>query len=206
MPLPAIRLYRRHRPEVVIADLAMQGNGLGGLPLIRRINAHDPRVRILVLSMHSDPIIVARALEAGATGYVLKDTSSADLAEAFEKVRDGKPYLSNDLAMRVALVHASARQNPLRRFDAARAADPIAVGRRKSLWPDRRGTPRQLQDRGECLLPAQAEAQIPQPAGIDPHRRADAVGNVLAGVRSNAAERLPGRRRDHGFIAPCVLV
>ncbi len=106
------RLYRRHRPEVVIADLAMQGNGLGGLSLIRRINAHDPRVRILVLSMHSDPIIVARALEAGATGYVLKDTSSADLAEAFEKVRDGKPYLSNDLAMRVALVHASARQNP----------------------------------------------------------------------------------------------
>ena len=107
------RLYRRHRPDVVIVDLAIQGSGLGGLPLIRRISAHDRRVRILVFSMHSDPIIVARALEAGATGYVLKDTSSEDLLEAFEKVRAGKPYLSADLAMQVALVHTPARQNPL---------------------------------------------------------------------------------------------
>ena len=107
------RLYRRHRPDVVIIDLAMQGSGLGGLPLIRRISAHDRRVRILVFSMHSDPVIVARALEAGATGYVLKDTSSADLLEAFEKVRAGQPYLSNDLAMQVALAHTPARQNPL---------------------------------------------------------------------------------------------
>ncbi len=107
------RLYRRHCPNVVIIDLAMQGSGLGGLPLIRRISAHDRRARILVFSMHSDPIIVARALEAGATGYVLKDTSSADLLEAFEKVRAGQPYLSNDLAMQVALVHTPARQNPL---------------------------------------------------------------------------------------------
>ena len=107
------RLYRRHRPDVVIIDLAMQSSGLGGLPLIHRISAHDRRVRILVFSMHSDPIIVARALEAGAIGYVLKDTSSADLLEAFEKVRAGQPYLSNDLAMQVALVHTPARQNPL---------------------------------------------------------------------------------------------
>jgi len=107
------RLYRRHRPEVVIVDLAMNGSGLAGLPLIRRINSHDAHARILVFSMHSDPIIVARALEAGATGYVLKDTSSEDLLEAFEKVRAGTPYLSNELAMRVALVRTPARQNPL---------------------------------------------------------------------------------------------
>ena len=107
------RLYRRHRPEVVIVDLAMQGSGLSGLELIRRISAHDPEVRILVFSMHSDPIIVARALQAGATGYVLKDTSSEALLEAFEKVRAGTPYLSNELAMQVALAHTPARQNPL---------------------------------------------------------------------------------------------
>ena len=107
------RLYRRHRPEVVIVDLAMQGSGLGGLPLIRRIRSHDPQARIMVLSMHSDPIIVSRALEAGATGYVLKDTSSEDLLKAFAKVQAGTPYLSGDLAMQVALAHTSARQNPL---------------------------------------------------------------------------------------------
>jgi two-component system, NarL family, invasion response regulator UvrY len=107
------RLFHRHHPDVVIIDLGLQGSSLVGLPLIRRISAHDPRVRILVFSMHSDPVIVARALKAGATGYVLKDTSSADLLDAFEKVRAGKPYLSTDLAMQVALVHTPARQNPL---------------------------------------------------------------------------------------------
>src|SRR6266699_3271774 len=107
------RLYRRHNPDVVIIDLAMQGSGLGGLPLIRRIRSHDPRTRILVFSMHSDPIIAARALEAGATGYVLKDTSSDELMKAFDRVRTGAPYLSNDLAMQVALVRTGVRANPL---------------------------------------------------------------------------------------------
>jgi two-component system, NarL family, invasion response regulator UvrY len=107
------RLYRRHQPEVVIVDLAMGGSGLGGLALIRRINAHDPATRILVFSMHSDPAIVARALEAGATGYLLKDTLPAEFIKALEKVRSGTPYLSDDLAMQVALVHTPARHNPL---------------------------------------------------------------------------------------------
>jgi DNA-binding NarL/FixJ family response regulator len=107
------RLYRRHRPDVVIVDLSLQGNGLGGLPLIQRIKAHDPRTRILVFSMHSDPIIVSRALKAGAAGYILKDTSSKDLLEAFEKVRAGSHYLGNELAMQVALVGSGARRDPL---------------------------------------------------------------------------------------------
>jgi len=107
------RLFRRHHPDVVIVDLAIQSSGLGGLPLIRRIRSQNPRARILVFSMHRDPIIVARALEAGATGYVVKDTSSEELMKAFEKVRLGTPYLSEDIAMQVALVHASPRQNPL---------------------------------------------------------------------------------------------
>jgi DNA-binding NarL/FixJ family response regulator len=107
------RLYRRHNPDVVIIDLSLQGNGLGGLPLIQRIKAHDPRTRILVFSMHSDPIIVSRALKAGAAGYILKDTSSKDLLAAFEKVRAGGHYLSNDLAMQVALVGSGVRRDPL---------------------------------------------------------------------------------------------
>lgn len=107
------KLYRRHRPDVVIVDLAMQGSGLAGLPLIRRISAHDPRVRILVFSMHSDPTIVARALEAGATGYVRKDTPPADLMKAFETVQSGAPYLDHELALQVAMVRTSARRNLL---------------------------------------------------------------------------------------------
>jgi two-component system invasion response regulator UvrY len=105
------RLYRRHRPDVVIVDLAMQEGGLRGLDVIRRMRSHDQRSRILVFSMHSDPIIAARALEAGATGYVLKD--SDELMKAFDQVRTGTPYLSNDLAMQVALARTGVRPNPL---------------------------------------------------------------------------------------------
>jgi two-component system invasion response regulator UvrY len=113
------RLYRRHKPDVVIVDLAMKGKGLGGLDLIRRIKAHDPRGRILVLSMHNDAAIVARSLEAGASGYVLKDTSSDELVKAVAQVAAGAPYLSGDLAIKVALAGVAgvagsgARRNPL---------------------------------------------------------------------------------------------
>ncbi len=111
--ISAYRLYRRTRPEVAIIDVGMQGQGLGGLELIRRITTHDPHARILVFSMHSDPVIVARALQSGAIGYVVKDTSAENFIAAFESVRIGSPYLSNELAMQVALANTVVRQNPL---------------------------------------------------------------------------------------------
>jgi DNA-binding NarL/FixJ family response regulator len=107
------RLYRRRRPDIAIVDLSLQGKGLAGLPLIQRIKAHDPRARILVFSMHSDPLIVSRALKAGANGYLLKDTSPHELVDAFETVRRGEHYLSADLAMKVALIGAGAHRDPL---------------------------------------------------------------------------------------------
>ena len=107
------RLYRRHRPDAVIVDLELHHRGLGGLSLIQRIQRHDPRTRILVFSMHGDPAIVARALEAGALGYVIKDTSSEELVRAFEQVMAGTPYLSGELAMKVALARTGLKRNPL---------------------------------------------------------------------------------------------
>jgi len=107
------RLYHRHRPDVVIIDLAIRGHGLGGLPLIQRIRSRDSRIPILVFSMHSDPIIVSRAMEAGATGYVLKDTSSDEFMQAFARVRVGAPYLSNELAAQVARFGTAVSRNPL---------------------------------------------------------------------------------------------
>ena len=107
------RLYRRHAPDVVVVDLAIQGKGLGGLDLILRIRTHDARAHILVLSMHNDATIVARSLEAGASGYVLKDTSSEELVKAVQQVAAGLPYLAGDLAMKVAMSGSGTRGNPL---------------------------------------------------------------------------------------------
>jgi DNA-binding NarL/FixJ family response regulator len=88
------RIYRRNCPEVVIVDLSMQERGLGGLPLIKRIRAHNPRTRILVFSMHSDPTIAARALEA--EGFVLtvvpvRPNGAVDPAELAEALKSKDP-------------------------------------------------------------------------------------------------------------------
>jgi len=108
------RLYRRHQPDVVVVDLAIRGKGLGGLDLIRRIHSHNPRARILVLSMHDDAMIVAHALEAGAAGYLLKDTSSEQLVKAVQQTASGAPYLDSELAVKVALAGSRVvRRNPL---------------------------------------------------------------------------------------------
>ncbi|MFG1203533.1 response regulator transcription factor [Xanthobacter aminoxidans] len=107
--LAGYRLFRRNRPDVVIVDLALNGSGLAGLALVRRLRAQAARMPILVFSMHADPVIASRALEAGATGYLLKDTSPDDLLEAFEKVRRGQPYISHDLALEVALLGTRGR-------------------------------------------------------------------------------------------------
>ena len=107
------RLFRRNRPNVIIVDLGMQGSVLGALDVIRRMRSHEPSTCILVFSMHNDPTIVARALVAGTTGYLLKDTSSDELMKVFDQVRSGKPYLSEGLAMRVALFGTGMGLNPL---------------------------------------------------------------------------------------------
>ena len=110
------RLYRMQKPDVIIVDLAMRTNALGGLAFIRRLRLHDQKTPVLVFTMHSDPVIVSRALEVGATGYVLKDTSSDEVLKAFQKVREGRPYLSHDLAAEVAFMEARGTTNPLKRM------------------------------------------------------------------------------------------
>jgi two-component system, NarL family, invasion response regulator UvrY len=99
----AYDLFRRHRPDVAVIDLSMQNDDLHGLSLIRRISADDERFPILVLSMHREPTLVLQALEAGAMGYILKDTATDDLLKAVTEVQRGNRYLSHGLALEVAL-------------------------------------------------------------------------------------------------------
>jgi DNA-binding NarL/FixJ family response regulator len=96
-------LLRSHRPDVVVIDLSMRDDGLGGLSLIRRIKEGNGRVPTLVLSMHRDPTLVLQALEAGALGYVLKDTATEELLRAIQEVQRGNRYLSHSLAIEVAI-------------------------------------------------------------------------------------------------------
>jgi two-component system, NarL family, invasion response regulator UvrY len=106
----AYRLYHRLQPQLVILDLSLQGQGLAGLGLIGRIRMRDKRTPILIFSMHRDPVIVRRALEAGATGHLLKDTAPGEFIEALRAVRSGTPFLSHQLALQVAMLGGYNRQ------------------------------------------------------------------------------------------------
>ncbi|ODA66673.1 Oxygen regulatory protein NreC [Methyloligella halotolerans] len=109
------RLYRAKKPDVIIVDLAMRTGALGGLSFIRRLRLHDRRTPILVFSMHNDPFIVSRALKIGANGYILKDTPSEEILKAFDRVKEGLPYLGHDIASEVAFLEAKgSAANPLR--------------------------------------------------------------------------------------------
>lgn len=98
------RRFRRHNPEVVIVDLALENKSLAGLDLIRRLSLAGSKVGILVFSMYGDPIIVSRALQAGATGYLVKDHAADQLIKAVTTVAAGRPYLAHDIAVKVALL------------------------------------------------------------------------------------------------------
>jgi two-component system, NarL family, invasion response regulator UvrY len=91
----------------------MRDDGLGGMSLIRRISAHDRRFPILVLSMRRDSSIILQALEAGALGYVLKDTATEDLLKAVAEVQKGNRYLSHSLAIEVAVSRTPPRSQSL---------------------------------------------------------------------------------------------
>lgn len=107
------RQYRAQKPAMIIVDLTIKQALLGGLSLVRRLRLHDKKTPVLVLSMHSDPTIVRRALEAGATGYVLKDAPADEFLKAFQIVRSGRPYLSHDVASEIAFNETRSAASPL---------------------------------------------------------------------------------------------
>jgi two-component system, NarL family, invasion response regulator UvrY len=80
-------LLREHRPDLVLLDLNLPD--IGGLELLRRLRAEAPAPRVLVFTMHADPVFAARALEAGAAGYVSKTADPAELLEAVARVARG---------------------------------------------------------------------------------------------------------------------
>jgi len=92
----------RHQPfDLAIVDLSLPG--MSGLDLIRRIKGEYPSVAVLVLTMHSEEQYAIRALQAGANGYVTKDTAATDLVAAVRKVASGGVFLSAQLAERMVL-------------------------------------------------------------------------------------------------------
>ena len=88
----ALEAMRHHRPDVALLDVSMPGTN--GIELIKLMLAEQPRLMILVVSMHDESIYALRALRAGAKGYVMKQQAMDNAIDALRKVMAGGIYVS----------------------------------------------------------------------------------------------------------------
>jgi DNA-binding NarL/FixJ family response regulator len=95
----ALVLIKERNPDVVFMDVAMEG--MNGLEATRRAVKSFPRVRVIILSIHSNEEYVSQALRAGASGYMLKDAAPSELEIAIQAVTSGATYLSPAVSRRV---------------------------------------------------------------------------------------------------------
>lgn len=91
----AYAAYRTHCPDTVVMDLSMEG--FGGIEAIRRIRKLDPQAAVLVYSVHDSRVLLERALEAGAMGFVTKGSNVETLLLGLKKVAKGESFVSADL-------------------------------------------------------------------------------------------------------------
>ena len=92
----AVKLALQKNPSIVIMDIAM--SGMNGIEATRQINIANPKIKIIALSMHSERQIVVGILRAGASGYLLKDSTSIELVDAIRTVHLGRKYLSQKIS------------------------------------------------------------------------------------------------------------
>jgi DNA-binding NarL/FixJ family response regulator len=96
-----LKLAREMDFDVLLLDLSMPGKS--GMDLIKQVKSERPRLRILVLSMHQEHQYAVRAIKAGASGYLTKDSASTQLVSAIEKVAGGGAFISAEVAEQLAL-------------------------------------------------------------------------------------------------------
>jgi DNA-binding NarL/FixJ family response regulator len=87
--------------DVLLLDLSMPGKS--GMELIKQVKSERPRLRILVLSMHAERQYAVRAIRAGASGYLTKDSAATQLVAALRKVAAGGAFISPEVAEQLAL-------------------------------------------------------------------------------------------------------
>ncbi|PPC87108.1 MAG: DNA-binding response regulator [Hyphomicrobium sp.] len=127
----ALNLFRQQQPEIVVLDISLAGSS--GLELLKRLLIERPDAKVLMLSMHSEAIYAARAVQAGARGYISKGASAEELVTAVMRVSEGKRYVEREIATDLAMKQFSGDGDLLERLTMREMEILRLLGEGKSL-------------------------------------------------------------------------
>jgi two-component system response regulator NreC len=111
----AVDLVKEVRPDLLLMDVSMPD--MNGPDATRRIREFDTDVKMLILTMHEEEELVARCLEAGASGYIIKDAPASQLLYAIETLLKGEKYLSPVVLKKVVAGYVKSSQRPQTSYD-----------------------------------------------------------------------------------------
>ena len=110
----AVSMVKANCPDLVLMDVSMPG--LNGIEAARQASNLCPDMRILMLSMHADMEYVNRALQAGAQGYILKESAGAEVLQAIREVMAGRTFFSAKITEKLLMTLSKSQNGPLERL------------------------------------------------------------------------------------------
>ncbi|MEQ1647036.1 MAG: response regulator transcription factor [Hyphomicrobiaceae bacterium] len=126
----ALAKLRLDPPHVVILDINL--NGSSGLELLQRLKSEQKSVRVVMFTMYTEPSYIARAIKAGAAGYVSKSAPAGELVTAVRKVAEGERYIDREIASDLYFNRSSA-DDPLQKLTNREVEILRLLGEGKSL-------------------------------------------------------------------------
>jgi DNA-binding NarL/FixJ family response regulator len=112
--LDALSMIPEADPDLVIVDISLEG--MNGIELTKHLQARDPGLPVLIVSMHDESLYGERALRAGARGYIMKKEAHTKIIEAVRRILNGSYYLSDAMNTKILLQYQG------RRFDAEQSS------------------------------------------------------------------------------------
>src|SRR5262252_10212323 len=111
----AVELVKQLKPDLLLMDISMPD--MTGFDATQRVHEFNPSLKVLILTMHDDEELVARCLEAGAAGYIIKDAPASQLMYAIEMVQKGERYLSPVVLKKVVDGYVKNTNRPQTSYD-----------------------------------------------------------------------------------------
>ena len=169
---------KKLRPDVIVADITMPH--LNGIDALAQLKKENPNVRVVFLTMHRDAVYARRALEAGASGYVLKHSAPAELVMAIRAALDGKTFITPSLT---GEVFEAIKRDP------KKLKDPVA-----SL------TPRQREIL-QLLAEGRSAKEIAATLGISPRTVEFHKYQMMESLQIRSSAELTHFAIKHGLVA-----